>query len=177
MKQLLNVRVEPIIKDEIGRLAIEKGISPSEFCRNLLNESLEFDEYTKTFYKEDDAPPVVGSKYVVTKDGCYNITNSEKELPLLLLFLFVNLYSTNFYDKQNLESAKTYLENLSNNPRLSNELHSEFSKALNDINRVLFMGVSNTSLNFIKPGNMYSLNYNLLFSEAYNLINRDYRDE
>jgi len=177
MKEILSVKVDQELKDEVVRISEEQGISKSEFCRNLLNESLEFDEDTKTFYDEDDAPPVIGSRIVVTENGCYDITNSEKELPLAVLFLFVNLYSTNFYNKQNLESAKTYLENLSVNPTFSNELRSELLKALNDIKRVLSMGISDTSLNFTRPYNMYTLNFNLLYTEVYNLINRGYRDE
>jgi len=168
MKTLLNVRIDQELKDQIDRLAIEEGISSSEFARNLLCQDLDYDEETKTFWVPDDEPIVINVS---------EIPNIKKELPLLTLLLFINLYSNSYCTEQNLELAKGFLENLTKNDKLSNDLRFELLKVLNDINRVLAEGIQNTPIYFNSPNNMYTLNFNLLFSEVYNLINRDYRDE
>jgi len=168
MKKILNVRVDQELKDEIDRIAEEEGITSSEFARNTLYENLNYDEEEKTI-REFVEPTETYTIYVGK--------NIKKELPLLALFLFVNLYSNSYSSEKNLSLAKGFLENLTKNDKLSNDLRFELLKVLNDINRVLAQGIQNTPLYFKSPNNMYTLNYNLLFTEVYNLINRDYRDE
>jgi len=169
MKTLLNVRIDQELKDEIDRHAIEEGISSSEFARNLLCEHLEYDEETKTIWVPDEGP---FEHCIITIPP-----DIKQELPQLALFLFVKLYSDSYYYEENLVTAKRFLENLTKNDMLSNDLRFELLKVLNDINRVLALGIQNEPLYFNSPNNMYTLNYNLLFSEVYNLISRNYKDE
>lgn len=168
MKIILNVRIDQELKDEIDRIAIEDGISSSECARNILYDYLNYDEELKTLWHF-----VEPSEKVIV----YVEPNIKKELPQLILWLFVNLYSNSYFNEQNLNNAKRVLENLTENCVLSNELRFELTKALSDVNRVLTQGIHNTSLFFIKPNNMYTVNFNLIFSEVKNLISRDYRDE
>jgi len=171
MKTLLNVRVDQEFKDEIERLAKEDGVSSSECARNILYDYLCYDEGSKTIWEEEEPSPP-GKKITVIIGP-----DIKKELPQLALWLFVNLYSRSYVTEQNLKTSKGFLENLSKNSILSNELRFEFLKVLNDINRVLSQGIQNTPLYFISPNNMYTLNFNLLFAEVYNLLNRDFIDE
>jgi len=168
MKTILNVRIDQELKDEIDRFAIEEGVSSSEFSRNILYDYLNYDEEEKTI-REFGEPIETITIYVEKR--------IEKELSQLALWLFVNLYSKSFVNEQNLKTTKGLLENLSNNEKLSKELRFEFLKVLNDINRVMAEGIQNTSLYFNQSNNMYTLNYNLLFSEVYNLINKGFEDE
>jgi hypothetical protein len=168
MKTLLNVRVDQELKDEIDRLAKEDGISSSECARNILCDYLNYNEESKTTWVYEEP---------VEKVILYIKPDIKKELPQLALWLFVNLYSDSYYTEQNLESAKGFLENLTKNDKLSNELRFEFLKVLNDINRALSLGIHNTPSFFVLPDNMYTLNFNLLFAEVYNIINTDYRDD
>jgi len=167
MKQILNVRIDQEPKDEIDRISEEKGITPSEYARRILYIFLNYDEETKTF-------SVPAAEPIVKKIP--EFSNIKKELPLLALFLFANSYSDLFYTEQNLESAKGFLENLTKNDMLSNELRFEFLKVLTDINRVLAIGIQNTPVYFLSPDNMYTLDFDLLFDEVYDIINRDYSD-
>lgn len=168
MKTLLNVRVDQELKDEIDRLAKEDGISSSECARNILYDYLNYNEESKSLRLfEGPYERVV----------LYVEPDIKKELPQLVLWLIVNLYSNSYYTEQNLKFAKGALERLTKNIKLSSELRFEFLKVLSDINRVFTEGIHNTQLLFNVPNNTYTINFNLLFSEVYNLINRGYRDE
>lgn len=168
MKTLLNVRVDQELKDEIDRLAEEDGISPSECARNILSDYLSYDEESKS---------ILDLKVPMESMIIYVGPDIKKVLPQLSLWLFVNLYSSSYYNEQNLKFAKNTIDNLIDNYILSNELRFELLKVLNDINRVLAGGIQNTSLFFNKPNNMYTINFNLIFAEVYNLINRDFKNE
>ena len=167
MKEILNVRVDEELKNEIDRISKEEGITPSEYARSILYDYLGYDEKTKTFWVQEGEPIVINVS---------DISNIKKELPQLALLLFANLYSTGYYSEKNLEIAKGFLENLTKNDMLSNELRFEFLKVLTDINRVLAIGIQNTPVYFLSPDNMYTLDFDLLFDEVYDIINRDYSD-
>ena len=165
MKKVITIRVEPELKDKIEELALEEGITPSEYTRNVLYDYLEY-ELNDSNYEEIDV-----SK---TEVHLYETTNIKKELPQLSLWLLILLYSNGYCNERNIKIAKGLLENLTKDDTLSNDLRFELVKVLNNINLQLVEGISYNNLYFILPGNMYSLNYSLLFTEVYNLIGRDY---
>ena len=166
MKTTITVRVEPELKDEIERNAQEEGLSPSEYTRNILCEYLDF-------YEDDDETEIVHMGTVYLGES----SNIKKELPQLALLLFVLLANSGYCTRTNVNTAKGFLENLTKNQKLSNELRFELVKVLNNINLLLVEGINYSGLHFIQQGNMYSLNYSLLFSEVYNLIGSDYEPE
>lgn len=165
MKQIITLRVEPELKDLIERKAQEEGITPSEYTRDILYDYLEYEMRDSNSEDNNSQSSEV---------HLYEISNIRKELPQLTLWLLILLHNSGYCNEKNVKIAKGFLENLTNDDTLSNDLRFELVKVLNNINLQLLEGISYNNLYFILPGNMYSLNYSLLFAEVYNLIGRDY---
>ncbi|GGZ72589.1 type II toxin-antitoxin system RelB/DinJ family antitoxin [Algibacter mikhailovii] len=168
MKKVLNVRIDQELKIEIDRISKEHGMSPSEYVRIILCEYLEYDEMTKTIQTKQSE---------MTRVIIDIPSDIRKDLPHLVLWLFVNLYSTSYITEGHLNNAKRILSEQIENNTLSNNLRFQFLKVLSDIDRVFAEGIQSSSVMFTKPNNMYTIDYNLIFTEVYSIIDRDYRYE
>ncbi|TCK67253.1 hypothetical protein DFQ05_1026 [Winogradskyella wandonensis] len=170
MKQTLTVRVEEDIKTHIENLANQYSITSSEYLRGIIEQHLIDNDLIE---EQDDFVDVHELEEIVIFVDSWH-KDIKDQLPKLTLWLFITKYSHNYCSLDILSNIKNYLENAVKSTIITPQLRFEFVKVLNNINIVIHEQGNLQNLQFTQAGNMYSLDYHLLFTAVYNLIDNNY---